>query len=253
MAINPNGLVVYRGPSMLDGAPIIVIATGMVLDSVNGKTGALIQTWIIREDVSPGAAAHSGEDASICGACPHRGVVIDGRNHGRACYVNLAHAPRNIFESYHRGIYETAAPDRLADIFAGRKVRLGAYGDPAAAPFWLWSRMLSRADKWTGYSHQWRTCPPEFARFVMASCDTAEERAEAQRLGYRCFRVRTASEPLLPREVVCPASAEAGHKATCDSCVACGGTEAKARADIVIIAHGAASKVNAFAASRLAA
>ena len=29
----PNGVVLYRGPSMLDGAPIIVIATGLAKGS----------------------------------------------------------------------------------------------------------------------------------------------------------------------------------------------------------------------------
>jgi hypothetical protein len=49
------------------------------------------------------------------------------------------------------------------------------------------------------------------------------------------------------REIVCPASKEAGAKTTCAACVACGGQSAKARVDVAIIVHGAASKVNAFA------
>ena len=45
-----NGVVLYEGPSVLDGAPIAVIAT---LKSANVKTGDMIQTWIIRSDMHP--------------------------------------------------------------------------------------------------------------------------------------------------------------------------------------------------------
>jgi len=93
----PNGMVIYRGPSQIDGAPIIAIATGLAKGSRNAKTGGgLIQTWIIREDVSPADAVHSGADASVCGACPHRGEIVDRRNKGRSCYVNVFQAPQNL-------------------------------------------------------------------------------------------------------------------------------------------------------------
>ena len=39
-----NGVILYEGPSMLDGAPIVVIATGIRTGSTNVKTGAMIQT-----------------------------------------------------------------------------------------------------------------------------------------------------------------------------------------------------------------
>jgi hypothetical protein len=83
----PNGLVLYRGPSQLDGAPIIVVATGIAGASRNAKTGDLIQTWILREDISPTEAVKTGADASICGTCPHRGTISEGKNIGRSCYV----------------------------------------------------------------------------------------------------------------------------------------------------------------------
>jgi hypothetical protein len=42
---NPTGYEVWRGPSAIDGAPIVVIAT---VRSNNRKTGAMLQSWIIR-------------------------------------------------------------------------------------------------------------------------------------------------------------------------------------------------------------
>ena len=65
----PTGFVVYQGPSLLDGAPIVAIAT---VSSRNVKTGPMVSLWIMRSDVDPVAALHTGDDVSICGLCPHR-------------------------------------------------------------------------------------------------------------------------------------------------------------------------------------
>jgi hypothetical protein len=240
----PNGFIFYNGASMLDGKPIVGIATGFAKGSSNAKTGGdLIQTWILRSRIDPRKAANTGGDASICGDCPHRGQVVAGRNVNRSCYVTLFHAPRNIYETYKRGVYKPVTD--LAETFAGRGVRLGAYGDPAAIPFHIWESVMSRASFGTGYTHQWRNYP-ELARYCMASADSEAERVMAHMLGFRTFRVRALADPVLAGEVICPASAEAGHKTICSACKACGGTGGKARADIVIRAHGAFGKTQAF-------
>src|ERR1700722_3564283 len=101
----PNGVCFYRGPSMIDGKPIVAIMTGLAKGSKNGKTGALIQTWILREDLNPLVAINTGDDYSICGDCKHRGHIIDGKIKERTCYVRLDTAPNNIHKSFHRGIY----------------------------------------------------------------------------------------------------------------------------------------------------
>jgi len=110
----PNGFIIYRGPSMLDGQPIVCIATGFAKGSTNTKTGAMIQTWIMRDDIKPVDAIHSGEDKSICGDCPHRGVIVNGRNVKRPCYVAVWQAPRNVYETYKRGNYGTTVNSNLA-------------------------------------------------------------------------------------------------------------------------------------------
>ena len=63
--------IIYSGPSMLDGQPIIVVA---IVTSGNVKTGNMLQTHIIRADVSPMHASKTGADFSICGNCTHRGT-----------------------------------------------------------------------------------------------------------------------------------------------------------------------------------
>ncbi len=75
LAIKRNvftGVILYIGPSMLDGSPIVAIANRIVAKSSNEKTGALVQTFIIRADLSPLDALATGADASICGDCKHR-------------------------------------------------------------------------------------------------------------------------------------------------------------------------------------
>ena len=76
----PNGYIIFSGPSELDGAPIIAVATGFSTSSSNRKTGpGLVQTWILRADINPVQALQTGADGSICGPCPMRGAVEAGR------------------------------------------------------------------------------------------------------------------------------------------------------------------------------
>jgi hypothetical protein len=237
-----NGVILYEGPSALDGKPVVVIATGLKGKSRNEKTGAMVQTWIMRTDIAPHDAAQTGDDASVCGDCPHRGTVVDGKNVGRSCYVTLFQAPLSVWKTYKRGGYPKVTAFEAADLFAGRMVRLGSYGDPVAAPFAMWKLATSKAAGWTGYTHQWRTADVRFAALCMASADTPEEGQAAREAGWRTFRVRVEGQAVAPREFICPASKEAGYKTDCASCKACMGTDAKAKASPVIIAHGAVAR-----------
>ena len=245
---NPNGVVIYRGPSMLDGSPIVIIATGFAQKSNNDKTGNMIQTWILREDINPVEAARTGADSTVCADCKHRGTVveIDGvlKNVDRSCYVTLFQAPLNVWKSYHRGIYREAKPAELKSLFSGLIVRLGSYGDPAAAPTWLWCAVTEETADNTGYTHQWKTAPRELALWCMASADSVAEYWEAKALGYRVFRVATDDFIIAKTESRCPASAEMNKKTDCATCRACSGNQIKSR-DKVIKAHGSAAKVNA--------
>lgn len=243
-----NGAILWEGKSQIDSAPSMLIATGLGKESSNRKTGALIQTWILRADMSPVVAVNSGADSSICGACPHRGEIVDGKNERRSCYVAVWQAPRNIYETANRGVYPRVKGDNAANLLAGRHIRMGAYGDPAAIPFHVWNRLLSRAAKGTGYTHQWRDCDSRFSRHCMASADSAHEAAQAQALGYRTFRVGSKAEALVQGvEVLCPASKAAGKRTTCESCLLCGGTNVNAK-NVFIPVHGNAGNLKAFEA-----
>lgn len=229
-----NAAVFYRGPSLLDGAPIVGIVSGLDTDSHNAKTGAMLQTWILVDALAPAAAVISGDDRSVCGDCALRG---DGP-FGRACYVKVGWAPQGVWK-----VTRGAAAVAPAGLARGREIRLGAYGDPAAIPFMVWSELLTDAAGWTGYTHQWRACVRRFQSLVMASVEDVGQARAAQHDGWRTFRARLAAEPLQPDEIICPASAEAGHRTTCHDCQLCrGAASGPGVKSIAIIAHGGSAK-----------
>jgi hypothetical protein len=230
------GVILYQGPSLIDGAPIVVIANRIVADSTNEKTGAMVQTFILRADMRPLDAARLGYDYSICGHCPHR-PTTDG-----SCYVNIGRSVESVYGAFTRGRYAVPHVDYdvsiLPELFADSIFRLGSYGDPAAAPFRIWAHATALVRARNGYTHQWREFSA-FAALCMASVDSEAQAAEARAAGWRTFRVRAATAPAMAGEIACPASEEAGKRTTCADCRACGGTSAKARVSIVIAAHGA--------------
>lgn len=249
-----NGLILWAGPSALDGAPIVVIATGIRGASANSKTGAMVQTWIIRRDMHPSEAIKTGDDASICGDCIHRRRMMTeeeqeehGRQFDRSCYVRMDPVA-SVWRCYLDGGYAWASAadwERLSTL----SVRAGSYGDPAAVPLWVWAQLQPK----TGYTHQWRR--PEFAdlrRHVMASCDWPADRSDAAAAGWRTFRVREEHEPLMPGEFLCPASEEGGVRMDCNRCGACNGNpnDRPRAASPVIITHG--PNARAFGRARLA-
>tara|TARA_R110000803_G_scaffold60838_3_gene120347 strand:+ start:552 stop:1292 length:741 start_codon:yes stop_codon:yes gene_type:complete len=233
----PTGVILYEGKSLFDGKDIIVIATGINNSSANEKTGAMVQTWILLKDetVKPHEAIKSGQDASVCGDCMHRPA------NGGACYVQVHNAPRSVWAAYHRGNYPKLSEFDVNPL-AGKLVRLGAYGDPAMIPVSVWDEVLKDSVGFTGYTHQWKWCDKTISKYVMASADSVQDLEDAQALGYRTFRVRTANEPLAPKESVCPASAEGGKKLNCATCKACNGTSTNRKGSIAIIVHGAKAK-----------
>lgn len=237
-----NGYILYEGPSLLDGAPIVVIATGFASKSANGKTGDMIQTWILRADIAPHHAVKSGDDSSICGQCPHRPAMRETVTaSGEAfvpCYVKTFQAPLSVYNAYQRGHYPRATLAEITRLCAGRMVRFGSYGDPCAAPIAIWEAAASEALGWTGYTHQWRTIGAGWARLVMASADSLADMAGAHAMGYRTFRVtERAFENVKGLETVCPASKEKAAVTNCAACRACMGTSGKARVSVQIARH----------------
>jgi hypothetical protein len=139
--------IIYKGPSLLDGKPIVVIAT---YSKRNIKTGEVVQTYILVDGINPLEASKTGADFSICGNCAMRGEVTTDPNRkqakNRRCYVNLGQGVLIVYKSFLRGVYAMA--DNIASrksIGRGRFVRIGTYGDGAAVPDYVWEELLSEA------------------------------------------------------------------------------------------------------------
>jgi hypothetical protein len=229
------GAIIYNGPSEIDGKPIVVI---VIWKSTNSKTGAMLQTYILRSDIDPRDANKSGEDKSICGSCRHRGKPTKNKKKklakGRTCYVNMGQGVLIVYRAFLAGRYpDYTTPAKRRAVGRKRNVRIGTYGDGAAAPTYVWDELLSEADGHTAYSHN----GGDPVRY-MISADTLQQAQQAWASKYRTFRVvRDVSEIDSKHETLCPASKEAGYRTTCESCLLCGGTSVKAKS-IAIPVHG---------------
>ena len=230
----PNGYILH------EASDIVVIATGFTRKSANPKTGDMIQVWILARHVNPVRAIKIGADEKVCFDCKHRGV----KGKQRTCYVRVANAPLGVWKAYRRGLYPYLPVERYAEMFerrtVRRKIRFGAYGEPILIPVEKMAELTRVSDGWTGYTHQWRNeAYAPYKAFIMASCDSASDYADAKLAGWRTFRVRGADAPMLPSEISCPASEEAGKRTTCEQCKLCSGARANdRRKDISIIVHG---------------
>lgn len=231
-----NGAVLYSGPSMINGKPIVVVA---IWDSGNAKTGKMVQTYILHAGMNPILASQTGHDDAICGDCPLRGIANGKNAKGRSCYVNLGQGPRAVYETFAAGKYPPVNDGLIRRYTTHRMIRIGTYGDPSAVPTEVWTRLLKFSAGHTGYTHQWKNpAAAPLKSIVMASVQNEAEAQEAQAAGWRTFRIRNESLPVLKNEIVCPASQEANYRLTCNECGACDGADRDGKVNVVIIGHG---------------
>ena len=226
IAIKPKerGYILYQGPSMLDGEPIVVIVT---MTTSNVKTGDMVQTWILRSDINPVEASKIGKDSSICGNCPQR------HHTGGACYVNIGQAPNQVYKSLKRGIYPVFDYSLHSQYIVGRKIRLGAYGDPAAIPFDIVAPFAKLGAGHTGYTHQanHKSFDDRYFTLLMASADTPKQSLALQARGAKTFRVALEDDSLFEHESECFADSEGIQ---CADCLQCDGKQG----NIAIQVHG---------------
>jgi len=220
-----NTVILWSGPSVLDGKPIAAFAT---FKSNNVKTGDMVQISILRTDINPVEAIKTGDDSAICGNCPHRKFT------GGACYVNVGQGPRSIYTAYKRGNIPEATQDDYQRLI-GRMVRLGSYGDPAAMPINILKAVTLLAKGWTGYTHQLqhKNFDKEVLNYCMVSADTPKQAEKFHKLGLKTFRVKRPDQPILNGEIECLSDTA---KIECKDCGLCKGRGAET--NIVINVHG---------------
>jgi hypothetical protein len=262
----PLGVILHRGTSAFDGSPYVVIMP-LGKPSKNGKTGKMLQTYIIRSHVHPVQAVRSGGDLAICNDCPMRGLVsfpkrtdyVDvsrkrKNKRFRACYVNVGQGPAMVYGAFKRGRYVDYVPGLHDQFIRGRKVRFGTYGEPVLIPLEVVQHLASLSAGWTGYTHQWSNLAYlDYQRFFMASVHGKTgpwSREHAKSLGWRTFRTMRGGEPD-DSEVLCPASLEAGKRLTCEQCRLCDGAGTRKAGlqlvDIYIPGHGGKAIMSAVA------
>lgn len=209
-----SGYVLFHG--VKNGHRYVAIATGTGgRRTHNRKTGDMIQVWFMLVNVDPVTAVKLGLDAlTVCNGCPFAS--------GRGCYVNVGQAPLSVWRAYHRNVYPTLSPADYSRVFGGRKVRFGAYGNPSLLPLAFVKAIAESSAGWTGYFHDWKTNPfaRSYSRYFMASTETADSYALAQKRDLRVFHV----SPVQPAGTVeCLSDATAG-RVQCDACkLACNG------------------------------
>lgn len=217
-----NGFVIH------EDSVRVIIATGFSTPSDNRKTGDMIQVWILVKLVDPVQAIKEGLDRLICGNCRHRG---NGDGSERSCYVNAGQAPLGIWRAWRAGKYPTL---QWMDIFAGRKVRFGAYGDPTHMPLSLALAIAGVASGHTGYTHQWRKPSLQaWRQLLMASVDTTAELLIARSMGWSTFRVT----PDLDHHSFEQLCASERNGTPCSICLGCPGARNGIQS-VFIPAHG---------------
>ena len=97
-----SGYVIYDGPSMIDGERIVAIVTGLT-GSRNTKTGKMVQTYIIRPDMSPLEAVRKGKDVShvkalSSGGSNANGVTLQSPSENRSYKRKSNHKPASALD-----------------------------------------------------------------------------------------------------------------------------------------------------------
>ncbi len=253
-----NGYVLWSGRSPEDQKPIMVVATGFLRPSANIKTGPMIQVSVMRADMPPNKAIRSGEDRSVCNDCSLRPSLVQaleiepGEQRPPQCYVRGNQGLWQKWNHATNGGYPQIPRKDLAritkEVFSGRKVRIGEYGNFSNVPLEVTQSITDAARGHTLYEHNWQVDHSQgLAQLAMASVSSVEAKEEANANGWLTYRVKRPDEPRLKDEVTCPASREAGYKKICYECLLCCGRsqynrQNKKQWNVVINDHGPTSK-----------
>lgn len=164
----PLGYVLWEGPSLLTGDPIVAI---MTVDTSNAKNLGMAQGWILRRDISPAQAVKSRKVLAVCsGRCIYRPKSSGGYG---GCYVNIK-APQAIWKAYNgvSGKDGKLKPTKKGPAYAWgtpvqdmiERLDAGGIGYFSIKP----GKAVPRAyhfDKWTGKKSPKRRFVREYERY----------------------------------------------------------------------------------------
>jgi hypothetical protein len=228
-----NSYIIWEGPSAWDSTPLVLLLT---VTSSNGKTGNMLQTFILRQDVAPSQAQILGLDSSTCGNCPQRPILAKKSGHSK-CYVNTAYSVGQVWRQYNAGKLSYLPNYRLIE---GRYMRMGSYGDPAMVPLTVWHGLLAVCSGHTGYTSQWmHDFAQPFQGLLQASCSTSEASLKDQELGWKTYTNLPKGSPAPDYADKCGYSTANDNLVSCLTCRLCDG----ATANLWVEDHGLKSKV----------
>lgn len=184
-----------------------------------------------------GQAEFFSHDKPNCLDCPLSGNAGTGKcyTHKYMQFAGFLSQLRSVGVS-DIGELDQAKRSAIIEMCRGRYVRFGTYGEPSLMPVDLISEMVDVSKSHTGYTHQWdKAWAQGYAPYFMASVHNQGEEFEAKAMGWRSFI--TVDKGQESDAVQCPASKEAGYKATCASCNLCSGRRTKTTKNIKINKH----------------
>ena len=235
----PQGVVMYRGKSLIGPQQVVVIATGLVTPSKNKKTGPMIQVYILIDELDPLEAIRQGGNQGACGKCGFQGYWDTDAQKFKdvICYVNKGQGPSRVWDADYEANYPAYDEEQHRHLFAGRRIRWGAYGDPAAMPVAVIRKFSAICDGHTGYSNQlfWidKRRANALAQFLQCSCANRAQDAEAKRRGWRTFLVVPKGKEGPSDSIECPYYTRGIN---CHDCLLCSGEERNAKS-IWVEAH----------------
>jgi len=218
----------YEGPSRFDGKIIQVLVSGYERASQNRKTGPMLQSYIVLKDISPIESARTGEDRSVCWDCGLKPIMerlrkVTNEAHGEVCYVVTANDVNSIWKAHQDRPVE---PIESLQLSRPTPLRIASYGEATAvkdAHFWT-DLIAHCGGGHTGYTQQWRRPDCQsYKHILMASVHSPEQQEAAAAAAWRTYRTIRHGEPLVPREIHCPAPLV--QCATCKLCDGGGGAK----------------------------
>lgn len=199
-----------------EGDKIFAALTGLTTDSKNTKTGNMLGVSILPATEKPSDSIKHKADGPQCGGCSLAAATPGPWS----CYVN----PVSLNAVWTATVRKKVSKMVSKFLELNRTpIRVGTYGDPAFLPLRLLKKLVS-GRKWTGYTHQWETCSPEYSQYLMASIDRTNSKSAAIAMGYRTYRILGEADTLAEDEIMCP------HPAVqCADCRLCSGNGIKAK------------------------
>lgn len=211
---------------------VILVITNLLKPATNIKTGDMVQTWIFDRGLLTAPKVFGAK----CERCPMMEVCYVSEN--TVGYKSVRKATLKALGLLEGNTsYKVTTLEEVLPLLIGRRLRLGAYGDPSALPLADLEALVNASSGHTGYTHFYHEIDSAYSEFLMASVESLESEMLAQALGYRTFRVLRKGETdheVTGRSILC---LESDKGIQCADCMLCSGMSKPNAKNIYIYEH----------------